>query len=536
MAEYTVSDAGVAIGEQAAATVSILQRILGAATGTAASMDFVCDWLKRTYVENDCEKRRKCEAAIRDAFYENQGDDRIEAMIDIAFASEKNKKLRRDLIPWAKYNNVIGRIVREKATVYRAPAKRRIGAGDQRYQEFLELVMHDQAMRELDRKLALHEDAWIQYRVRVTATGEREPVLDVVSPAMFWAIAHPRDATLLIGIILDQTPADPAAKGTDPHYRVWTDTDTFMLDRACRLVPGTLEAWPLGRMPGVLATTRLPSTKGQLLAPCASGDLTAAHQAVWFLNVLGLKESKSASKQAVHTGDTSSAIPGQDNDTETDLIMPEGVQSSTLDRGMDLAQFRDMASSVADDVGVNHGVPPTMRKLADATSGVELDLRRIPLRELRTERIPFLRLTERRMMQIEAGVNGRDLEEYAFSPDGWSMDFAEIQEPLSEAERDAIFEKRRELGLTDTIDEIMQRNPDLTPDQAMELLALHVRRETERVRLMKDLMRLNGSTSSAPGEATPQQNGAQGRAAADGKTGGGKTGGDSGAPPAIAAA
>lgn len=492
-----------------------LRGIVGSASGGGAtSIEFVCDWLKRTYVQNDYETARRCEASIRDAFYENKGDEQLENMVETLFTSAKNQKLRSDVIPWAKYNNVVGRIVREKATVYRAPAVRRIAKENQVYQDFLELVMKDHAMRELDRKLALHEDAWIQYRVRITPTG-REPVLDVISPAKFWAIAHPRDATLLVGIILDQTPLDPAAKETDPHYRVWSDHETFLLDRGCRFVPGSYDVWTLGFMPGVLATTRLPSTKGSLLAECASGDLKAAHQAVWFQNVLLLKESKSASKQAIHSGDTSTAITGQDIDTENDQVMPEGIQTQTIDRGMDLAQFRDNATSIVDDVGVNHGIPPSQYHLTDASSGVEINLRRIPIRELRTERIPFLRATERRLMLRESAINKVDLPEYAFEPDGWGIDFAEIQEPLSEAERDANFEKRRQLLLTDTIEEIMARNPDLTEEQAGELLAKRVERETERVKLQNDLMALNGSVASKPGDKTPAQNGAAGQDAVD---------------------
>lgn len=522
----------------AAAAQLGLRGIYGSITGGGlAGWDYVGTRLRDEYIKNATHDERRAAAKKRDELYKGQGDQYLIELIKAAFTDLTNQDLRIALLDWSRWNNVIKRVVHEKASVYSEPAKRRLGAGDdKRYQTFLERVKQDVVMRELNRKLVLHEDVWVQYRVRSTPRG-REPVIDVISPACFWAISHPRDATMLVGIILDQSPSDPRYVTADtPCYRVWTDAETFMLDAQCRVIQSTVEPWALGRMPGVLATTVPPSTKGCLLEQCPSADLVAAHQAIWFLNLTLLKESKSRTQQTVFTGDTSEATMGQTSDTDTDIHAPEGVSVQTVDRGVELKQFSETSTSVLDDTAANHGLPPSVMHHRDATSGAEIQLRRIPLRELRRDQIVVLRGVERELFAIQVGVNGMpdaagDVE-YAdgvFPIDDWGMDFGEVQQPLTEAEKDATFEKRRQLMLTDTIEELCARNPDLTPELAQELIELHITRETDRVVKMRTLQALSGNVSTSADDPTPADNGQAGQAA-------GKKPGDGGAAPAAAAA
>lgn len=462
--------------------------------------DYVGQFLRDNYVKNGNEARRRNLAIKRDDLYENRGERAIIQLIETAFQSQLNKKLRKDLVEWAKWNNVVARVVREKAMVYSEPARRRITNGDEVYQAFLDRVWQDDAMRELNRKLVLHEDVWVQYRVRAST---REPVIDIISPAKFWAIAHPADPTLLVAIILDHTPQVMSKKSTDPHYRVWTTDETFMLDGDVRFIRATYEPWPLGRLPGILATTRQPTAKGQLLCVDASADLVAAAESVWFQNVLLLKESKSASKQTYFSGDVTDAPRGQVNDTETDQVLGEGVQAIAVDRGMDLSQYRDNADHILERVGANHGLPPSVLHHRDAASGAEIHLRRIPLRELRKQQIPPLRRVEHGLVELQSMVNAGDLPEFSFDPEGWTIDFGEIQQPLTEQEALDVFETARRLGLTDTIEEMMRRNPDLDEQAARIELTEHVERETERVKAMKTLMSLSGSVNSSPDDSTP---------------------------------
>lgn len=461
--------------------------------GAPVSWTYVGEHLRDCYIKNPDDCARRDEARKRDQYYDGKGDEHIKRMIWIAFEDNLTRKLRGDLVAFAKWDNVLRRISQELATVYSQPAMRKVGDGDEKYQEFQFLVKQDTVMREADRKLAFHEDIWIQYRVR-KSTGE--PVLDVVTPSMFWAVCTPTDRTELLAIVLDQTPARVTA--VTPCYRVWTADETFQLDHRCRVIVSSVEPNSLGRLPGVLASVVPASAKGQLLSERPAADLVAAHESVWFQNVLLVKESKSANKQTYLSGDTSAAAVGQSADTEREIVLPEGVSTTAVDRGMDLAQFRDNANHMRERTAANRGIPPTVLDHKDASSGAEVSMRMQPLLKLRGERILIMRGIEREIAEIQSIVNANDLSEYAFKTDGWAMDFSEVTEPLSETEKDQVFEKRRQLGLTNTLDELIKRNPDLaTRESAKKALDDNIAIETARIAEMKNMLAMSGSMGAS---------------------------------------
>jgi hypothetical protein len=332
-------------------------------------------------------------------------------------------------------------------------------------------------------------------------------VIDVTSPAKFWAVSDPKDATRLVAIVLDQKP-DGATPLHEPHYRVWTADEQFQLDGECRFITESLKPNPLGRLPGVLASVRPPTSKGQLLAECPAADLTAAHEAIWFINVLLVKETKSANKQTYHTGDTTSAAIGQTADTESDVVLPEGVTTQAIDRGMDLDQFIQTATHILESAAANHGLPPSVLHQRDAASGAEIHLRRIPIRELRKRRIPIMRRVERELAAIQSAMNATELPEFAFDAKDWAIDFGEVQQPLTEAESLKVFEQGRRLGITDTVEEIRRRNPDLKSNEdALRVLAGHVAVETKRVELMKSMIAQSGSMGADAPDVERAQDG-----------------------------
>ncbi len=493
--------------------------------------DVVGKYLEKKYIKNPEEMKRQALARRRDDFVEGKGQLEIERLVETAFKDAKTQELRKELVEWSGWDNLMARIVREIATVYSAPTSRKIKNNDPVFQAFIRKVRLDHVMREVDRKIAYHEDVAIFYRVRVTPRG-RQPVIDVVSPASFWAIAHPEDPTMLVGIILNQR--DATAKPTEAAYRVWTDDQTFVMNGSCQVMEETIKPWPFGRMPCVLATTRMPGVKPTLLSECPSADLLAAQSAVWLQNLLLLKESKSANRQAFVKGDTSAMALGQSSDTETEVMLPEGTSIDTVDRGMDLKQFRDNAEHIADTCGANHGVPASIRKQSGATSGAELHLRMLPIRGLRQERIPTMRDVETELVEVMAMVNSRrsilmpddngnehsveipgDLQNFEFSAEGFSVDFGEIAQPLTEAEADAVYEQRRRLLLTDGVAEERKRNPDIQTDaEAMGIIEKRIETQTEIVAKTKELQALNGSADTIVGEKTAAENGADGKAAA----------------------
>jgi hypothetical protein len=398
--------------------------------------------------------------------------------------------------------------VRQAATVYSEPARRHVAKGDDLFQNFLEAVHVDAAMREVNRMLVLHEDVWIGYRIRATDDG-KEPLIDIVSPASFWAVPAPGDSTHLVAIVLDH--GRPNMKPEHPRYRVWSSGETFMLNGKYEVVTSTVEANPIAKLPGVLASLRMPTAHRRLLALTANLDLVAAHESIGFEMAMMLKESKSVVRQAYISGEAAALTMGQASDTERHVFVGEGVTVTAVDHGVDLATYRDTATYIADATASNHGLPPSVRQHRDASSGAEVFLRRLSLMEIRREQVPTFRHIEGRLWRVASAVNGVDAPEFSFDAASFSVDFADPAQILTETERDLVFENRRRLLLTDTLEETMARNPDIrTPEQAAEVVAEHARRETARVGLIQAMAKLNGGTDTTVGDATPQQNGAVG--------------------------
>lgn len=473
----------------------------------------VGDFLKKYYVENADELARMEHARLLDEFYAGCGDDEMCRVIDTMYKDERNRERRKAVIKAEldKYDNIIARIVGEKATVYSEPARRTIAQQDELYQAFNERVGMDAVMGELDKKLALHENALLWYRVRETPTKEREPVLEVVSPASFWAVSHPLDRTLLVAIIFDQRM--PLAKPEDPSYRVWTHDQTFVMNGKCDIFETSIESWPLGQMPGVLASMVKPGAKATLLTQFPSKDLLSAQKAIRLQAINLVKESISAVKQTYISGDVSATAMGQTSDSETEQFLGEGVTATTLDRGMDQEQFRDNGGYIGDAVASNHGLSPSVLRNRDASSGAEIELRRLPIREQRKKRIPVMRAVERQIARVISLVNGNrvttgedeqpvvvagDLSEFAFSDEGWSIDFGEVQQPMSAMEALQVFEKERELGGTDNYEWEMKRNPDIrTLDEAKRIVDARNKRRAEYQDSLKDYMAASGALGAA---------------------------------------
>lgn len=472
-------------------------------------LESVGDYLQKHYVECGAELARMAHARELDQFYEGLGDDEMKRIVDVVYRDQKNRDRRKAFIDACldKYDNIVARIVNEAATVYSEPPRRSIKMGDLTYQLFLDELQMDDAMSELDRKLVLHDDALAWYRVRQRPDGNREPLLEIVSPASFWAICHPHDRTLLVGVIFDQRM--PMAKPEDESYRVWTHDQTFVMNGKCRIFEASIEAWPLGVMPGVLASTRKPGSKQTLLTQAPSADLLSAQKAIRLQAINLAKESVSAVRQTYITGDTSATAMGQTADTESEVFLGEGVSASAIDRGMDQEQFRDNGGYIGDAVAANHGLAPSVLRHRDASSGAEIELRRIPIREMRKKRIPAMRRVERQLARIMSIVNSErtvtdgdgivaavagDLPDYAFSDEGFGIDFGEVQQPMSESERDTVYETRKRLHLTDPYEEEMRRNPDIkTIDEAKKIVNERINRNTDFVAEQKRLMQVSGA-------------------------------------------
>lgn len=470
--------------------------------GKQAGVDLTaaCRYLNAHYWNNEEERCRREKAARRHRFYSSAGNADMETFITNVIKDRTVQQKRIEFIEHAKFNNVLRRVVHELATVYALPATRAV-SGDTNnatYQELQRRCRMAEVMLRGNRLSLLERNIVYYPRVR-TLNGKQEPVLDLVTPDCFHAIAHPLDPTALIALSLD-IKARPMNSERVPARIVWTADSYFYVDT--NGVPFEMEPTPhtIGRIPALLFSIEPPA--GALLDQTTGDDLEAAHRAVWFLAILLLKEAKSATKQHVLQGDTTSMARNQAADTDVPIEAPEGTSVSTIDNSMDLAMYLATMKGVFETAAANFGLPPSVLSHSDVQSAEARELQRVPLREIRLQQqIPFRDL-ERDLADLMSKVYaGTD---HAFTTEGWKIDFADPQTPLGTKDALEVFKQERELGLTSTIAELMRRNPDLDEEAAGAQLLDYISDELARNRAMRPLQQISGSMGARTPEPEPE--------------------------------
>jgi hypothetical protein len=467
------------------------------------------EWLS-SQLGSKADLDRREDAKLVDRCYRNNADRDMRKFI-AKVMSRENTATRSQFVEVAKHTNVVRRIAQEKATVYNQHVFREIPTKDEeqaKLSDFCELSSFDLVMQELDRMLVVHDSMLVQYRVRINMSGDREPCIDLVHPGMFIALHHPVDETLLVGIAMEAA--------TDGEWFVDFGDEYMTVRSDGTVIPGSLKKRSV-RPNWFIAHQTPPTTRGCILARNPSGDMVAAHMAVWFENISMIKESKSSTIIPTLTGDTSRMPMGQVADSERFVMLGDGVTPSTLDLTVDLNAFQQAADHILERSAANHGVPPSVMFGRDAASGMQMHMMRLPLIELRRRRVSPLLKVERQLWQIISTVNQQDLPDFAFSVDRMKIEFSEVEEPLGEAEKDSVFQNRRQLGLTNTVDELKRRNSELKSDaEALKELLRNVTVETERVKMMQNLQQMNAHMGTSTGEQLPEENGENGLEAGNG--------------------
>ena len=461
----------------------------------------------RKHINSESELARVIASTGRRELYKDSGVGQINARIDDIFEDPANQERYKKIAKGSRVDNATKRIVNETSTVYMKGPRRWVGedSNDENYQALVLALGQDKMMRRANQWINLHNEVLIWFRVS-ERNKVKTPVLEVFAPHQFWVISSIADPTLPVAYVINLKPNTDDKAGV-PHYSVWTDTEKFVLNGNYKLlaIPDTN---PFGRIPGIFAHREPPD--GDLFDTTSGQDIIDADLSAWLINTLLIKETKSMTRQAAMTGDTSTAATAQSQDTEHDLMLPEGVSVQTLDRGGNLGEYRDTADHVINGAAANHGIPPSVRKLEGASSGLEVTLRERRLREIRGDQIIDFREHERELAEIQSVVMGKAQPSKSFKTDGWGIDYVEVDAPLAAGAAHDLFEKRRTAGLTSTVEQMRREDPDLSSDKdALFKMKANVDNELARNVLMRPLAKVNGSMGQSQDDAkTPEQNGA----------------------------
>lgn len=515
-------------------TVSILKTLATLPSGMPGgdlNPNELTQYLQTHYKTTD-EEQRNARHTLRDQLYRDGGDDHMKTVITKLFKDPTVQQLRKDVVPLAKYNNVIKRIVNEMSTVYSEPATRVVGEVEETinrakaaadlvlagqadpdslvvetpnndaYQALLEQVCMNERMVEVGRLLNLHRALLVGFRVRMLPNGDREPTIDIATPANVRAITHPNDDSLVVAWLIRTCHKPARSSGDVPIWNLWSDHEVIPLRDDLSVIPGKPKDWEhgLGVCPWVPVTLG-PSSSG--FWPGSEGeDLVAGHTTIWLEEIFLIKESKSATKQNIITGDGTNMARGQASDTEVVGELSDGQSMSTVDMSMDLDLFKGASGHVLDNLALNYGMLPAVTRGQHAESAEARELQLLPLKAIqRRQQVP-LRRFEYRFAQVMSAVLAVDLPAMSFVVEDWRIEFAESEIPLDPQSEQDLFEKRRAAGLDNTVDMIIRKRPGLTEDGAWEIVDRNIAVETKRNAKMRPLMKISGSM----GASTPDGN------------------------------
>lgn len=520
-------------------TVSIrktLATLPGGRDGVELTWSQVSEYLRDHYLKNDLEARRIAKFQKRTRLYLGSSERDAQDMIENVFKDSEVKKKAHEWVTFAKFNNVLRRVIIEQASVYSLPAERTVGIvparspnptpaddarydaeveafneGNRRYHEVLRLCRFHEVMQRLNALLLLNRAVVVRPRMRKQPDGQWVPTIDLVTPASFYAVRDPIDPTLCVALIF--LCAFQLAKGVKgPTHELLTWHERAWLNESGEVMAthpdgaSAIDEHKLDRIPAILATIDPPD--GALIDESTGEDLVAAQESVTFLTMRMLKEAKSATTSTVLTGDVSMATRGQSDDSEVPKHLPEGVAANTLDSSMDFLKFDDAGQRVTRSVAANHGVSMDEMNQSTPSSAEGLDLRRVPLRERRLQQHVPLRQIEHDIAVLLSVIVAQRRPDLAFSTEGWNIDFADPQTPLGTREALDVLEKELQLGLTSELRAIMDRNPDLTYEQARQICLQLIEDRTFRIEAMKRFMVASGGMAQgampadAPGDGS----------------------------------
>lgn len=450
------------------APVSILDTLGTLPSGEVRrlSPDQMTVFLRSKY-QTKAEDERKRDSVMRLDLFRDRGRPHFERVVDDLFKNARVRQWRKDFVRLAEFQNVTKRVVREVSSVYSEPANREVSSGDKKYQELQRVVRFDRKMRQVNRygNLINHCLVWPD-------VVDGRPVMRTVTTDRFCAVAHPNDPTHPVAYIIDQFPNGLNVTDSDPHYLLMSEFEFVKLDKSWRAV-GAPSEHGLGRMPALLWSREEPDDC--LLDRTSGNDLTSAHLAVALLNTLMLKHQKSGTNMAYATGDTSAMGSGQPMDEEHLLQVPEGVALSTLDLGADPESYIKATRAVIKQIAANYGIPESVFDLSyQATSGVEIELKRSGLREIRRDQMLDFRPFEHDLAELWSTVLTKAGHELAFKTDGWSIDFGEIDTPQDPMVKLEYWSKLEDMGLANRVEMYLDMNPEATPAQAAAAVAKNI--------------------------------------------------------------
>lgn len=365
--------------------------------------------------------------------------------------------------------NVVRAITNRRANTYRIQPRRVFTGVDQAAMDALYRAMNaDAVLKKASRYVKLCKTGLLQVGFN-DATGT--PTLNVITPNVLDVLySDPENPERVI-------ITHGAARAEDVTYSDWSATSFRHLNY--RGVPRRIDgnpgnANPYGVLPFVPLFDRLPDD--QFFLP-GGNDLIEAQDAVNVaLANLWRSVETQAHGQAWATGISANEVLQFGPDRA--IALPQGGQFGFASPNSPIASILSAIEFVLRQTAATHGVGSDVFDLSKvAESGSAKHAGRIELREERLDDIAQWRIAEARLFAVLKAVVNTHRPGTIPDDATIAVDFAELQDSLTEAEQLANTRDKIDLGLWSPADALMALNPDGFPDRAAAMRELQSRRD-----------------------------------------------------------
>lgn len=392
--------------------------------------------------------------------------------------------------------NMTRKITDRRASTYRLPPRRVFTGIDQAAGEALYRAMNaDAVLKKASRYTKLCKSGLLQVSWNEAAGT---PVLNVLTPNVL-DVLHAGNPEQPSRVIVTHA----ATRAEDVSYSNWTPTGFQRLNfrgAAQRVAGNPFGSNPYGVLPFVPLFDRVPDD--EFFLP-GGRDLIESQDA---LNVALANLWRSVELQA-HGQAWATGIPANEQlniGPDRAIALPQGSMFGFASPNAPINEILAAIEFLMRQTAATHDCGSDIFDLSKvAESGSAKHAGRIELKEARIDDIAMWRVVEQRLFAVLKVVVNTHAP--GTIPDGATVaiDFAEMQDQLSESEQLENTRTKLELGLWSPVDALMGLNPDAYPDRGA------AQAELQRRRTEADALAPPTPISSAPANAPATQGNAQ---------------------------
>ncbi len=395
--------------------------------------------------------------------------------------------------------NIFRRIVRETCTVYNGPVVRELIKPTQidGKAEPVDVPVYPERLRQMDFDWRLAEAqriakaAWVCFlRPRVLSeTGEMR--LDIITPDMAHVDLSADDPMKMVGFGYlvrgkDKTGAEREC------WVYYTDEEVLYLDGTGVEIENPFSddldvENPYGRIPVIPFFCTSPTIEFWDLH--WNKDAVRANYIIGVLNTyINYLVKTQSFKQIAFGGNVTAELMSAIADPLFPIVLPTGATAATLDLNTQLGAIDDVIKGKVMAIANNYGISNENFNITGSiASGYSLKVANRALEEIREQDKLVAQKVEVELFDLIRLINNTDGDELIPEELELRWNPGEIEYPPSMQEEQSRWEFEFRNGITNAIDYLIGKDPELTREEAMEILQ-RVKDEAKELRPEKSVL------------------------------------------------